>query len=50
MIRMRVLGRKASHLLLIRTDLGYGTVLMAACARLGCSDSGLAFLIVKQIR
>jgi hypothetical protein len=37
MIGMRVLGRQASHLLLIRTSLGYGTVLTAACARQGCS-------------
>jgi hypothetical protein len=34
---MRVLGLQASHLLLIRTNLGYGTVLTAACARQGCS-------------
>jgi hypothetical protein len=32
-----VLGLQASHLLLIRTNLGYGTVLTAACARRGCS-------------
>jgi hypothetical protein len=32
-----VLRREASHLLLIRTNLGYGTVSMAACARQGCS-------------
>jgi hypothetical protein len=41
MIPMRVLGLQASHLLLIRTKSGYGTVLTAACARQGCSDSGL---------
>jgi hypothetical protein len=41
MIRVHVLGLQASHLLLIRTYLGYGTVLMAACAHLGCSASGL---------
>jgi hypothetical protein len=29
---MSVLGPEASHLLLIRTILGYGTVLTAACA------------------
>jgi hypothetical protein len=40
MIRMCVLGLKASHLLLSRTNLGYGTVLTAACARQGCSASG----------
>jgi hypothetical protein len=32
-----VLGLQTSHLLLIRTNLGYGTVSMAACARQGCS-------------
>jgi hypothetical protein len=30
-----VLGRQASHLLFIRTNLGYETVLMAAWARQG---------------
>jgi hypothetical protein len=34
---MRVLGLQTSHLLLIRTNLGYGTVLTAACAHPGCS-------------
>jgi hypothetical protein len=29
---MRVSGPWASHLLLVRTNLGYGTVLTAACA------------------
>jgi hypothetical protein len=43
MIRMRVLWQQASHLLLIRTNLGNGTVLTAACARQGCSAS--AFLL-----
>jgi hypothetical protein len=33
-----VFRRQASHLLLIRTNLGYGTVLTAACAHQGCSD------------
>jgi hypothetical protein len=37
MIRMSVLRRQPSHLLLIRTNLGYGTVLTAACARQGRS-------------
>jgi hypothetical protein len=32
-----VLGLQASHLLLILTNLGYETVLTAACARQGCS-------------
>jgi hypothetical protein len=40
---MRVLGQQTSHLLLIRTNLGYGTVLTATCARPGCSASGLVF-------
>jgi hypothetical protein len=35
MIRMSVLGLQASHLLLIRTNLGYGTILTAACASRG---------------
>jgi hypothetical protein len=34
---MSLLRRRASHLLLIRTNLGYGPVLTAACARRGCS-------------
>jgi hypothetical protein len=34
---MSVLGLEASHLLLIHTNLGCGTVLTAACARQGCS-------------
>jgi hypothetical protein len=38
---MRVLGLQTSHLLFIRTNLGYGTVLTAACARQGCSAGGL---------
>jgi hypothetical protein len=37
MIRVSVLRRWTSHLPLIRTNLGYGTVLTAACARQGCS-------------
>jgi hypothetical protein len=37
MIRMSVLGQKASHLLLIRTNSGYGAVLTTACACQGCS-------------
>jgi hypothetical protein len=40
MIQMSVLGLQTSHLLLIRTNLGYGTVLMAACTHLGCTSSG----------
>jgi hypothetical protein len=44
MIQMHVLGLEASHLLLIRTNLGYGTKLMAACACQGCSVSGLVFI------
>jgi hypothetical protein len=41
MIRMHVLGLRASHLLVIRPNLGYGTVLTAACARQGCGASVL---------
>jgi hypothetical protein len=36
-----VLRQNASHLLLKCTNLGYGTVLTAACALQGCSASGL---------
>jgi hypothetical protein len=32
-----VLRRQVSHLLLIHTNFGYGTILMAACACQGCS-------------
>jgi hypothetical protein len=35
--RMRVLGLQTSHLQLIRTNLGYGTILTAVGARQGCS-------------
>jgi hypothetical protein len=38
-----IMKQKASHLLLIRTNLGYGNVLTAACARQGCSASGLVW-------
>jgi hypothetical protein len=51
MIRMRVVGLQTSHLLSIRTKSGYGTVLMATCARQGCSGSGLVwfwFLVLKE--
>jgi hypothetical protein len=34
---MTVLRQQASHLLLIPTNFGYGTVLTAACAPPGCS-------------
>jgi hypothetical protein len=37
---MRVLGLKKRHLLLIRSNLGYGTVLPAARAHQGCCASG----------
>jgi hypothetical protein len=37
------LGAAASHLPLIRTNSGYGTVLTAACAREGCTASGLVW-------
>jgi hypothetical protein len=42
---MSVLGRQASHLLLIRTDSGRGTVLTADCAPQGCSACDLVFWI-----
>jgi hypothetical protein len=42
-IRMSVLRRQASHLLLIRTNSGYVSVLTAACVRWGCSASDLVF-------
>jgi hypothetical protein len=45
MIRMSVLRRWASHLLLIRTNLGYGTVLRAACAHQGCNATLLLLLL-----
>jgi hypothetical protein len=35
--RMSVLRQETSHLLLIRTNLGYGNVLTAACPRPGRS-------------
>jgi hypothetical protein len=50
---MRVLGQWASHLLLIRTNLGCGTALTAACARQGSSATDyyllLLFYIVHRI-
>jgi hypothetical protein len=42
-IRVHVLGLEANHLCLIRTALGYGTVLMAACTCQGCSATGLVW-------
>jgi hypothetical protein len=54
MIRMRVFGLHAGHhLLLIRTKLGYRTILTAACARQGCSASGLVWFFevyYKKVR
>jgi hypothetical protein len=43
---MRVLWQQTSHLLLKYTKSGYGTVLTAACARQGCSASGLVWFWV----
>jgi hypothetical protein len=43
---MSVLGLQASHLLLIRTNLGYGTVLTAACARQDCSSGGFVWFVL----
>jgi hypothetical protein len=34
---------QASHLLLIRINLGYGTVITVACAHQGCDASGLVW-------
>jgi hypothetical protein len=48
MIRMSILGRQASHLLLIRTNLGYGTVLTAACAHPGCSASRFLYIMSPE--
>jgi hypothetical protein len=42
---MSVLRRQASHLLLIRTNLGHGTVLTAASARQGCSATDYLFVV-----
>jgi hypothetical protein len=49
MILMRVLGLKASHLLLIRTNLGYGAVLTAACARQSWSANGFFVVVVGLV-
>jgi hypothetical protein len=48
MIRMSVLRWQTSHLLLIRTNLGYGTILIAACAHQGChaTDYLLFYLFI----
>jgi hypothetical protein len=46
---MSVLGRQASHPLLIRTNLGYGTVLTAACARQGCSTTDYYYLVGEDV-
>jgi hypothetical protein len=40
---MSVLRQQTSHLLLIRTNLGYGTVLTAACVRQGCSGGDYCY-------
>jgi hypothetical protein len=40
---MHVFGLQPSHLLLICTNISYGTVLTVACAHQGCSASGLVF-------
>jgi hypothetical protein len=47
MIRISALGREASHLLLIRTNLGYGTVLTAACALQGCNAVVLLLEVIS---
>jgi hypothetical protein len=40
------LRQQASHLLLIRTDFGYGTVVTAACARPGCIATDFITIII----
>jgi hypothetical protein len=42
-----VLRRQPSHLLLIRTNLGSGTVLTAACARQVCCATDYLFIIAR---
>jgi hypothetical protein len=44
---MSALGLQTSHLFPIRTNLGYGTVLMAACARQGCSATDYVIIIFQ---
>jgi hypothetical protein len=46
MIRI-VLRQQPSHLFLIRTNIGYGTVLTAACARKGCSATHPLILFLE---
>jgi hypothetical protein len=46
MIRMSTLRWLASHPLLIRTNLGYGTVLMVACICQGCSTTVYLFIFI----
>jgi hypothetical protein len=47
---MSVLRQVTSHLLLIRTSLGCGTVVTAACARQGCSATGLVWFLILLYR
>jgi hypothetical protein len=44
---MSVLRRQTGHLLLIRINLGCGTVLTAACGRRGCSAIDFYYLLCK---
>jgi hypothetical protein len=44
---MSVLRRQTSHLLLIRTNLGCGTVFTAACSRQGCKQ--LIIIVITTI-
>jgi hypothetical protein len=44
---MGMLGLQNSHLLLIHTNFGSGTVLMAACAWQGCCGSGCCCCYIK---
>jgi hypothetical protein len=41
-----VLRQQLSHLLLVRINMGYGTVLKAACARPGCSARDFIIIII----
>jgi hypothetical protein len=45
MIRISMLRRQTSHLLLIHTNLGYGTALMVACGCQGCNATDYLLFI-----
>jgi hypothetical protein len=46
MIRIVLRQQQASHLLLVRTNLGYRTILTAACTRPGCSATHYYYIII----